>query len=71
MPMIPGDWTVDRATGNIRYVGFDHSNTTTVAATALVTGDYYQIRSAGDTDWTSTTSARASRQRALTLPRLV
>jgi hypothetical protein len=57
MPMIDGDWTVDRATGNIRYVGFDHSNTTTVAATALVTGDYYQIRSAGDTDWTSVGAA--------------
>ena len=53
MPMIDGDWSVDRATGNIRYIGFDHSPTTTVAATALVTGDYYQIRVAGDTDWTS------------------
>lgn len=53
MPMVDGDWSVDRATGNIRYIGYDHSPTTTVAATALVTGDYYQIRSLGDTDWQS------------------
>lgn len=53
MPMVDGDWSVDRATGNIRYIGFDHSPTTTVAATALVTGDYYQIRFLGDTDWQS------------------
>ena len=52
MPMVDGDWSVDRATGNIRYIGFDHSNTTTVLATALVTGDYYQIRSVGTSDFT-------------------
>lgn len=52
MPMVDGDWTVDRATGNIRYVGFDHSPTTTVTAGSFVTGDYYQIRSVGTTDFT-------------------
>lgn len=52
MPMVDGDWTVDRATGNIRYIGFDHSPTTTVSAGAFVTGDYYQIRSVGTTDFT-------------------
>ena len=52
MPMVDGDWTVDRATGNIRYVGFDHSPTTTVNAGSFVTGDYYQIRSVGTTDFT-------------------
>lgn len=52
MPMVDGDWSVDRATGNIRYIGFDHSPTTTVAAGAFVTGDYYQIRSVGTTDFT-------------------
>lgn len=57
MPMVDGDWSVTRSTGAIRYIGFDHSPTTTVAATALVTGDYYQIRSAGDTDWTSVGAA--------------
>jgi hypothetical protein len=50
--MVDGDWSVDRATGNIRYIGFDHSPTTTVAAGAFVTGDYYQIRSVGTTDFT-------------------
>jgi hypothetical protein len=50
--MVDGDWTVDRATGNIRYVGFDHSPTTTVNAGSFVTGDYYQIRSVGSTDFT-------------------
>lgn len=52
MPMVDGDWSVDRATGNIRYIGFDHSPTTTVTAGAFVTGDYYQIRSVGTTDFT-------------------
>jgi hypothetical protein len=23
MPMVDGDWSVDRATRNIRYIGFD------------------------------------------------
>jgi len=50
--MIDGDWSVDRATGNIRYIGFDHSPTTTVSAGSFVTGDYYQIRSVGTTDFT-------------------
>ncbi len=52
MPMVDGDWSVDRATGNIRYIGFDHSPTTTVTAGSFVTGDYYQIRSVGTTDFT-------------------
>ena len=52
MPMVDGDWSVDRATGNIRYIGFDHSPTTTVNAGSFVTGDYYQIRSVGTTDFT-------------------
>lgn len=52
MPMIDGDWSVDRATGNIRYIGYDHSPTTTVTAGAFVTGKYYQIRSIGSTDFT-------------------
>lgn len=52
MPMVDGDWSVDRATGNIRYIGFDHSPTTTVTAGSFVTGDYYQIRSVGSTDFT-------------------
>lgn len=52
MPMVDGDWSVDRATGNIRYIGFDHSPTTTVSAGSFVTGDYYQIRSVGTTDFT-------------------
>jgi len=50
--MVDGDWSVDRATGNIRYIGFDHSPTTTVNAGSFVTGDYYQIRSVGTTDFT-------------------
>jgi hypothetical protein len=50
--MVDGDWSVDRATGNIRYIGFDHSPTTTVNAGSFVTGDYYQIRSVGSTDFT-------------------
>jgi hypothetical protein len=50
--MIDGDWSVDRATGNIRYIGFDHAPTTTVTAGSFVTGDYYQIRSVGTTDFT-------------------
>lgn len=52
MPMVDGDWSIDRATGNIRYIGFDHSPTTTVNAGSFVTGDYYQIRSVGTTDFT-------------------
>jgi hypothetical protein len=52
MPMVDGDWSVDRATRNIRYIGFDHSPTTTVTTGAFVTGDYYQIRFVGDTDFT-------------------
>ena len=52
MPMVDGDWSVDRATGNIRYIGFDHNPTTTVTTGAFVTGDYYQIRFVGDTDFT-------------------
>ena len=53
MPMVDGDWSIDRATGNIRYIGYDHSTTTTVATTSFVTGDYYQIRVVGDTDFTA------------------
>lgn len=52
MPMVDGDWSVDRATGNIRYIGFDHSNTTTVAAGSGVVGDYYQIREVNGSDFT-------------------
>lgn len=52
MPMVDGDWSVDRTTGNIRYIGYDHSPTTTVTTGAFVTGDYYQIRFVGDTDFT-------------------
>lgn len=52
MAMVDGDWSIDRATGNIRYIGFDHSPTTTVNAGSFVTGDYYQIRSVGTTDFT-------------------
>jgi hypothetical protein len=50
--MVDGDWSVDRATGNIRYIGFDHSPSTTVNAGSFVTGDYYQIRVVGTTDFT-------------------
>ncbi|WP_372743276.1 hypothetical protein, partial [Neptunomonas sp.] len=57
MPMVDGDWSVDRATGNIRYIGFDHSPTTTVNAGSFVTGDYYQIRSVGTTDFTAVGAA--------------
>ena len=52
MPMIDGDWSIDRSNGNIRYIGFDHSPATTVTTGAFVTGDYYQIRVVGDTDFT-------------------
>lgn len=54
MPMVDGDWSVDRATGNIRYIGFDHSPLpeTIVTAGSFVTGDYYQIRNTGSTDFT-------------------
>lgn len=52
MPMVDGDWSVDRATGNIRYIGFDHSPTTTVAVASGVVGDYYQIRTVGGSDFT-------------------
>jgi hypothetical protein len=50
--MVDGDWSVDRATGNIRYIGFDHSNTTTVAVGSGVVGDYYQIREVNGSDFT-------------------
>jgi len=60
MPMIDGDWSVDRATGNIRYIGFDHSPTTTVAAGAFVTGTYYQIREVGSTDFTLVGAANSN-----------
>lgn len=54
MPMVDGDWSVDRATGDIRYIGFDHSPLPEVVVTAgsFITGDYYQIRNEGSTDFT-------------------
>jgi len=57
MPMVNGDWSVDRPTGDIRYIGFDHNPTTTVTAGSFVTGDYYQIRSVGTTDFTAVGAA--------------
>ena len=52
MPMVDGDWSVDRATGNIRYIGYDHTGGSTITAGSFVTGDYYQIRNVGSTDFT-------------------
>lgn len=59
MPMVDGDWSVDRATGNIRYIGFDHSPVPEVVVTAgsFVTGDYYQIRNTGNTNFVAVGAA--------------
>ena len=35
MAMVDGDWTIDRATGNIRYTGADHNGTTPSYATVI------------------------------------
>ena len=50
--MLDDDWSIDRATGNIRYIGFDHIGESTITTGAFVTGDYYMIRVVGDTDFT-------------------
>lgn len=52
MGMLADDWSIDRATGNIRYIGYDHIGETTITTGAFVTGDYYMIRVVGDTDFT-------------------
>lgn len=52
MPMVDGDWSIDRATGNIRYIGYDHPGSSTITAGSFVVGEYYQIRNAGSTDFT-------------------
>jgi hypothetical protein len=52
MAMVDDDWSVDRATGNIRYIGYDHIGASTITTGAFVTGDFYQIRVVGDTDFT-------------------
>lgn len=53
MPMIDGDWTIARATGDIRYTGADHGVGVTVTTGAFVTGTYYRITTVGDTDFTA------------------
>jgi hypothetical protein len=50
--MVDDDWSIDRATGNIRYIGYDHTGASTITAGSFVTGDYYQIRNVGSTDFT-------------------
>lgn len=52
MPVIDGDWSIDRATKNIRYIGYDHIGESTITAGSFVTGDYYMIRTVGTTDFT-------------------
>jgi hypothetical protein len=52
MPMVDGDWAVDRATKVISYEGYDHIGGNTITTGAFVTGDYYMIRVVGDTDFT-------------------
>ena len=52
MAMIDDDWSIDRATGNIRYIGYDHIGALTITTGAFVVGDFYQIRVIGDTDFT-------------------
>lgn len=51
MPMVDDDWSVDRATGNIRYIGFDHTGGSVITAGSFVVGDYYMIRNVGNTDF--------------------
>jgi hypothetical protein len=50
--MVDDDWSIDRATGNIRYIGFDHTGASVITAGSFVTGDYYMIRDTGTTDFT-------------------
>jgi len=50
--MVDDDWSIDRATGNIRYIGFDHTGASVITAGSFVTGDYYMIRDTGSTDFT-------------------
>ena len=52
MAMVDGDWSVDRATGNIRYIGYDHIGESTITAGSFITGDFYMIRNVGSTDFT-------------------
>jgi len=51
MPMVNDDWSIDRATGNIRYIGYDHTGGSVITTTNFVVGDYYMIRVVGDTDF--------------------
>lgn len=53
MPMVDDDWSIDRATGNIRYIGYDHTGASVITTTNFVVGDYYMIRVVGDTDFTA------------------
>jgi len=53
MPMVDDDWSIDRATGNIRYIGYDHTGASVITTTSFVTGDYYMIRNVGDTNFTA------------------
>jgi hypothetical protein len=49
--MVDDDWSIDRATGNIRYIGYDHTGASVITTTNFVVGDYYMIRVVGDTDF--------------------
>ena len=51
MPMVDDDWSIDRATGAIRYIGFDHTGASVITAGSFVVGDYYMIRNVGNTDF--------------------
>lgn len=52
MAIIPFDWSVDRQTGNVRYIGEDHAGGSLITTGAFSIGTFYRIRVVGDTDFT-------------------
>jgi hypothetical protein len=52
MAIVPFDWSVDRQTGNVRYIGEDHEGGSIITTGAFSVGTFYRIHVAGDTDFT-------------------
>jgi len=52
MAIVPFDWSVDRQTGNVRYIGEDHQGGSIITTGAFSVGTFYRIQVTGDTDFT-------------------
>lgn len=66
MPIVPGDWSVDEATGNIRYIGDDHGGGSPSYATVIelrrwLGGLSDDLSFVGDDEYDITKQAAAAR----------